>query len=201
MGRLYSKGVYMQTHGQYVDSCFSRFTYNLIKCGYAIYIMWREPKIQEKDLQELAKPGHHCKDGMQDHQEPTSSSQDKGTETGSPEGIQRTTEGSWTKHPPRQKKQYILACVKCTGSSDQEHHKDTVWDHQETIGEKIQLWQACSWTRWRNTYQTSGSTGTLEGAIQWPPVSRTSTIHRSRWLGNISTDNAGTAPGHLEKGQ
>ena len=63
---------------------------NIIPCN-----MWREPRIQEKYLQELAKQGHHCKDrGTQDHQEPTSSGQDKGTDTGSPKGIQRTTEGS-----------------------------------------------------------------------------------------------------------
>ena len=43
------------------------------------------------------------------------------------------------KHPPRQKKQYKSAYVECTGSSDQERHKESVWDHQETIGEKIQL--------------------------------------------------------------
>ena len=49
---------------------------------------------RKRDLQELVKSRHHCKDrGTQDHQEPTSSSQDKGTETGSPEGMQRTTEG------------------------------------------------------------------------------------------------------------
>ena len=63
---------------------------NTIPCN-----MWREPRFQENDLQELAKPGRHWQDrGTQDHQEPTSSGQDKGTETGRPKGIQRTTEGS-----------------------------------------------------------------------------------------------------------
>ena len=57
--------------------------------------MWREPGIQEEYLQELTNPGHHCTDrGTQDHQESTSSGQDKGTETGNAKGIQRTTEGS-----------------------------------------------------------------------------------------------------------
>ena len=43
---------------------------------------------------------------------------------------------------------------------------------------------SCSWTRWGNTHQTSGSTGTLEAALQSPPfrkASRTPTKHRSRW--------------------
>ena len=60
---------------------------NIIPCN-----MRGETMIQEKHLQELAKPGHHSKDReTQDHQEPTSSSQDKDTETGSPKGIQRAT--------------------------------------------------------------------------------------------------------------
>jgi len=59
-----------------------------------IYVYGSLTLSKSKDLQELAKPRHHCKDrGTQDHQEPTSSGHDKGTETGSPEGIQRTTEG------------------------------------------------------------------------------------------------------------